>query len=503
MSDLVLPEPIGLQPAILASPSTRKVLRIGRRGSKTRTDFLAAIAGHGPGWADGTPTLPGIVQGVDVVWVSSDYPNLLTVVWNELIVPRFGRLPSASLNKNEHTLTLNGLGTLYLRPETAIDGIRGMGSKLGGVILDEAAHWDLGGALKRVVLPALLDNRGWLIASSTTNLGWDGNQERAVPSYFNRLCEEIRAGLRGPEWQEWTGTAYDNPSLDPVGIDELVAEYDPDSVEFKQEVLAELLTGGAGLALPHATADLLIDPIPVPAGWTKYAGFDWGYNHPFAFVAFCKSPDGISYLTHCVTGRHQVPAEIADTVARSLDVREFSHIVAGTDCWNVEKAKGVSVPTIAEQLGARGWKLIPVAQDGSRPRQQRLDHLRRVMGWGDGAAAVRPTFRIFDHEQGRSVLRALAGTLLDPHDPEVPMKVDADQRGRGGDDVYDAVSYGLSSTPIVKQSPKIVFAKDRTPGYDYAKHEPRERMTADQEVAQMFERANPRPLAGRNRVPRR
>jgi len=45
----------------------------------------------------------------------------------------------------------------------------------------------------------------------------------------------------------------------------------------------------------HHVVDL-IDPIPVPAGWTKYAGFDWGYNHPFAFVAFCKSPDGISYL---------------------------------------------------------------------------------------------------------------------------------------------------------------------------------------------------------------
>jgi hypothetical protein len=503
MADLVLPEPIGKQPEILGHPSTRKVLRIGRRGSKTRTDFLAAVCGHGPGWQDGTPALPGIMQGVDVVWVSSDYPNLVTVVWNELIVPRFGHLAWASLNKNEHTLSLTGLGTLYLRPETAIEGVRGMGSRLGGVILDEAAHWDLGGALRRVVLPALLDNRGWAIISSTTNLGWDGNPEREVPSYFNRLCTEIRNGERAPEWCEWTGTAYDNPALDRTGIDEMVAEYDPDSVEYKQEVLAELLTGGAGLALPNADKRLLTQPFPVPSGWTRFGGFDWGFNHPFAFGAFAKSPDGIVYLTHVVTDRHMTPVEIAAAVNRSVDVRELSFIVGGSDCWNVDQAKGVQVPTFADQLAPLGWKLTPVKQDGRRPRAQRLDNLRRYCGWGEGATLVRPTFQIFDHEGGRMALKALSGMLLDPNDPEVPLKVDADAKGRGGDDLYDMVSYALSASPIVVERPTVTFAKDRSPGYDYAAHKPRERLTADQEVALMLERAHPRLLAGRNRVPRR
>ncbi len=502
---LVLPEPIGLQPEILADPSTRKVLRIGRRGSKTRTDFLAAITGHGPGWQDGHPAMPGILQGGDVVWVSSDYPNLLTVVWNELIVPRFDGQSFATLNKNEHTLAIRGAGTLFLRPDTALAGIRGMGSRLSGVILDEAAHWDLGGALKEVVLPALIDNRGWLICSSTTNLGWDGNAERELPSYFNRLCEQIRAGERGPEWKEWTGTAYDNPSLDRAAIDELVAEYDHDSVEFKQEVLAELLRGGAGLALPYATEALLVNPFPIPEHWARYGAFDWGYNHPFSFGAFARSPDGVTYLTHAVSGRHLDPAGIAAEVATSFDVAQLGHIVGGSDCWNQQEAHGVHVPSIASQLQAKGWKMVPVKQDGKRPRQQRLDAVRRACGRPaqQGQAAVLPTFRIFDTVPGRRVLKALSGMLLDPNDPETPLKVDADHKGVGGDDDYDMVSYGLSSTPLAHQPVKVVFQQDRSPGVDWKKQKPRERPNADREIADALRAANGNPLVGRHRVPRR
>ena len=504
-NELVLPEPIGKQPDILGDPSARKVLRIGRRGSKTRTDFLAAVCGHGPGWEHSTPLHKGILQGVDVVWVSSDYPNLVTVVWNELIVPRFGHLPWAKLNKNEHTLTLQGLGTLYLRPETAIGGVRGMGSKLGGVILDEAAHWDLGGALKNVVLPALLDNRGWIIASSTTNLGWDGNADRVVPSYFNRLCAEIRSGERSDEWKEWTGTAYDNPSLDKAGIDELVSEYDKESVEFKQEVLAELLTAGAGLALPYANTGLLVEPFPIPSGWARFGGFDWGYNHPYSFGAFAKSPDGIVYLTHACSNRHLEPDAIAIDVAKALDVKELAYIVGGSDCWNEDKSKGVKVPSIADKLGAKGWKLTPVKQDGKKPRKDRLSNVRTMCGWPEreGQLATPATFRIFDTPACKAVLAVLSGMLIDPNEPETPLKVDADHRGRGGDDPYDMVSYALSSTPVVQIRLKVVFAKDRSPGYDYAKHQPRERQTAEQEVALMIQRAQPYPTAGRHRIPRR
>ena len=58
----------------------------------------------------------------------------------------------------------------------------------------------------------------WLILMSTTNAGPDGNTRARVPSYFNLICEEIRAGKRSPEWREFTGTAYDNPATNTGNI---------------------------------------------------------------------------------------------------------------------------------------------------------------------------------------------------------------------------------------------------------------------------------------------
>lgn len=240
-----LPALLKHQEPIRESSASRKVLRCGRRFGKSRFAMVAALDGHGPQLPDGTRKFPGILQGGDVVWVAQDYPNLTTVMWREEFVPRFKHLPFVTMNANEHTIAFQGLGTLFLRPETAIGGIRGIGKNLRGVILDEAAWYDLDSALKDVILPALLDNDGWMILMSTTNNGEDGNAEKRIPSYFNLLCEEIQHGKRSVEWAEFVGTAYDNPRLNSKAIDDLVAEYKDAEVSLKQEVYAELVEPGA------------------------------------------------------------------------------------------------------------------------------------------------------------------------------------------------------------------------------------------------------------------
>src|SRR5690348_4498174 len=141
---LVLPEPIGLQYDWLDADNSRKVGRVGRRGTKTRFAFLSAIHGHGPGWEQGEPKFPGILQGVDIFWFAVTYGNLTTVLWNEEIQPRFGPLEDAglcTLNKTDHDVRLHGLGALMLRSAEpdAIRSVRGVGKRLGGVIIDEAA----------------------------------------------------------------------------------------------------------------------------------------------------------------------------------------------------------------------------------------------------------------------------------------------------------------------------------------------------------------------------
>lgn len=459
--DIELPAPLQHQEPIYNSPAKRKVARAGRRGGKTRVAFTSAIAGHGPdNPATGAPLLEGVMQGWDVVWIAQDYPNLITVVWNEIIEPRFAHLPFVETNENQHRLEFPNLGSLYLRSAEAIAGVRGIGDRLKGVIIDEAAWLDLEDALKNVILPALLDNDGWLIIMSTTNGGLDGNAAKRIPSYFNVICEEIRAGKRSADWAEFTFSAADNPRITASAFQAFVNEYEPGSVSLRQEVYAELLVGGAGVAFPSITKDRhLVEPFPVPRNWRTFGAFDWGYNHPFAFGLFATDEDGNVYLVDSARGRHLEPPEqaerIRETCARAkLAVPRVTY--AGHDCWAVRRARGENVPTIAEHFAEQGIILDRASID----RIQGAQNVRRYLRWkfrdeATGDERERPPrFRIMATESNLAVFECLSTRVNDPDHLEDVLKTDAGENGLGGDDSYDMVRYGLASRPIPGREPE-------------------------------------------------
>ena len=432
--------------------------------------MLASIVGHGGG-EDGAKQHPGILEGGDVVWISQDYPNLMTVMWREEFVPRFAHLPWVTMNQNTPgpLVSVHGQGTLYLRSAEAIDGVRGIGKRLRGVIVDEAAHLDLEQALKDVILPALLDNNGWLILMSTTNAGADGNQAKRLPSYFNLICEEIRAGKRGSEWVEFTGTAFDNPMIDDAAIHELIGEYAPDSPALKQEVFAELLTAGQGLALPEISAEThMVEPFEVPSHWTNFSAFDWGYNHPYAFGWFSADDDGNVYLRDTIYGREETPDQIAVRVKAVLPPHALRPVHAGHDCWADHKARGENVPTIAEQMAKHGIFLVKA----NISRVSGLNNLRAYTTTQTATGGKRiPRFRLFNTEGNRRVLATLQQMQIDAKHIEDAAKMDADSAGRGGDEGYDLVRYGLASRPIMAHAPEDVFHNvkqdDRARPYSY------------------------------------
>lgn len=461
--------------------------------------LVAAIAGHGPG-TDGDRRFQGIVQGKDVVWIAQDYPNLLRVAWKEEIRPRLAHLPYVKLNEQAHTATLKGLGTLHFVSAEAIDGIRGMGSKVGGVIVDEAAWLDLERALLDVILPILLDNGGWLMLLSTTNAGADGNTAKRLPSYFNVLAEQTRSGERSADWAEFYGTAFDNPVIDPVGIEELIKEYPVGSPRLKQEVFAELLAAGEGLALPALHKDVhLVDPFVVPLHWQRFAGFDWGFNHPWVFIEYAADEDGNVVALDATWGREQQPEEIAKTIVRHHDVARLRGVWSGTDIFQKKgTAIGYQGPTIAEKLLIAG---IPVV----RARNERvagLDNFRAYTAWtGDenGTVIRPPRFTLMRTEGNHRLFAQLAQMQIDPKDLEDALKVDADFAGKGGDDGYDACRYGLMSRPIsaVSVIDKHAVPEDRSPGYDWKAQKPGKRVSAEDEMSLIFERAKPHLLANR------
>lgn len=505
--ELVLPEPVGKQVEWLDSPAPRKVLRVGRRGSKTRFAFSAAVAGHGPGWEENTPLFPGILQGGDVIWIAQDYPNLTRVVWREEVKPRFGHLPWAQLNERDHALTLPGLGTLFLVSSEAINGIRGMGKNVRGIIVDEAAWLALRAALQEVILAILLDNDGWLIIMSTTNAGSDGGYDDTgaaqIPSYFNVICEEIRAGKRSKEWVEFTGTAYDNPTLSPAGIDALISEYAPDSPKLRQEVFAELLKAGIGLALPKLTADRHLCPrFAIPRNWTQWGAFDWGYNHPWVYGWYACDEDGNVYKIDTLWGREQLPEQICATILSSVPATRFvTH--AGHDIWQKKgQASGYQGPTIAEVMHHHGIKLV----QANTARVLGLDNIRRYTDWQDdwpteGKDARYPRFRLLETDGNKRCFAQLQAMQIDPDNLEDALKVDADSAGRGGDDGYDETRYGLMARPLAAKAVPPEQQDGVSLGYDYEKHRPRDRESGEQLMTRILERSRPSVTAGRMRVP--
>jgi hypothetical protein len=179
--DRLIPPALPHQRLILDDDHRFKVVRAGRRFGKSRLSLRAAVCGHGPNMK-----YRGLMSGMDVAWIAPDYPQSL-IIWNEEVRPRFSGRPGISLNKAEHTVTTEwNNATLYVKSAEAIDGVRGIGANLAGVILEEAAHFDLEYAILGVIRPALMDNKGWALYQSTTKGG----------SYFNQICEEILAGER-------------------------------------------------------------------------------------------------------------------------------------------------------------------------------------------------------------------------------------------------------------------------------------------------------------------
>lgn len=503
--EILIPAPLLHQIPIVESAARFKVVRAGRRGGKTVLAEGCAVVGHGPE-IGGEPLHKGIVHDLDVVWVARDYTQA-GIMWHEFIRPRFKGVPGVRVNEGDRTVTLGGAGTLFVISAENIASARGMGKRLAGMIIEEAAWLDLQTALRDVIMPALMDNEGWLILISTTNAGPDGNQLKETPSYFNRICEEIRAGERSAEWAEFHFTADDNPKISARALASLVAEYPPGSPSLDQEVYAKLLRAGVGLALPELDkAHHLIDRFPVPSHWTQFGGFDWGFNHPWVFGHYAADEDGNVIKVETVWGREQLPAAITQTIIAAvpavLGKRFIVH--AGHDIFDQKgKAIGFQGPTIAETMQGQGLKLIKANRD----RVNGLDNLRRYAhvepAEGD-RPQIGPRFSLMDTEGNRRCLTQLQAMQIDPDNMEDALKVDADAAGRGGDDSYDETRYGLMSRPLQAIAPTHEEEREGVSmGYDYDKQRPRVRVTAEEHMSKLIQRARPHVTANRYSVPRR
>lgn len=465
--EIIVPIPalLGHQVADIHHPARFKVLRKGRRWGKDRLAFYAAWFGHGPEFC-----WPGILDGWDVAWLAPDFKQA-RILWQEEVRPRLDGVPGVRLNDQEHSATLSGCGSLYLFSAENVTSIRGLGKRLRGVIINEAAHLDLAYAWRDVIRPALMDNQGWALIMSTTNSGSDGGTDeqgnRRVPSYFNTLCEEIQTGKRGTEWMESWGTAEENPKIGPTEFRSLVSEYPVDSVSLEQEVYAKLLAPGKGLAFPEWREDRHVIPtFTVPRHWELGAGFDWGYWDPSALVLTATGEEGNTV----VLGERRWVQKDGFTIgedigkwAASLD-RELRSIAADASTWDKAAKKGY--PNQAEEIQAgihAGW--TAAGRHAGEPwlagipriagsRVQRVSLLHRYLKVPDDGT---PRIRFL-----KNCTHCTSTIPRLPPDPRDPEDVDT----KSDDHFYDALTYFLMSRPPIVDALPVPREENRHPGLE-------------------------------------
>lgn len=475
---LQLPRPLAHQLPVLNDPSPRKLWRAGRRTGKSVAGRIAAIRGHGPKLPTGKRALPGMLDGANVAWLTKTYKQS-KVVWRKLL-KAFRPLEGVAVkidreDKRIEAITGKGAITVWSgHTRDAIDNLRG--DAYDGVLLDEAAYMDLEYALNDVVEPALLDHGGWVFVFSSPNAAWDGNEARQAPSFFNRLCAAILAG-KEKLWQHWHNRTEDNPKLDRVALQKLRDRLGPDSPTAQQELDASLIAGGL-LALRIDRDALLVPPVKaIPPHWPIFLAFDWGYNHPYSVGLYAVDEDGHITRVDGISSRQEVPTRIITSVAALLErygrtFADLSYTVAGHDCWHDHKARGERTPTIAEQCARAGWYL-------TRASISRVTGLNNLRAYLD---AKRVT--IADTPNGRDLVLCLETRISDPKHPEDVLKQDADQDGKGGDDLYDEARYALASRPMHAVAPVPVLEKqpDRATPYDYKNQRLAPKPSAEREM---------------------
>lgn len=432
MSDVQMYALLDVQRAPYEAATRWKVLRVGRRGSKTRFDLYCALFGHGPLLDDGSRRFRGLVHGVDVAWVARDYKQA-DAIWAEEIRPRFAGASGCRLAEQDHALTFEGYGTLHIRSNENIESVRGIGKRLGGVIFDEAAHFDLLYAWLGVVRATLMDNQGWAIFNSTTNSGHDGNAAGITPSFFNRLCAEIMAGTRGEDWGHWHWDARSNEKIDPEEFRQFVAEYDDTSATLRdEEVYALLLQAGAGLAFPEWDRSVHVRAIEPGEGWGCAGGMDWGYGTPGWFGIVYFGPAGRRLLRSEYYFDHTLPSAAGREIARRCLASPIpcEYVAADVAMWDVRDGG----PTIAEKVQegidaefaefneregeARATPQLAPAPKGADAIKSQTLALHEVLTWErQEGVIVRPP-KLTVHPDCAHFTRTVAVLPLDPKDPE-------------------------------------------------------------------------------------
>lgn len=254
----------------------------------------------------------------------------------------------------------------------------------------------------------------------------DNERKRAKDEPFNPLRRFVFA------------TVDDNAFVNPEyvnNLDEL------SGVEYRAYRLGDWDVS-AGAYFDKWNHDLhIIAPID-DLSWMRdvWCSMDYGFNHWNIVLLHARDGDGTTYTVDELAHRKRQPSEIAPDIrawlARyDLTPRKLGIFLVGTDAF---AQTGTAQYTLADQYSRLGITLMRAeTEPGSRISGAHL--IAKLLG--DPERQIAPTWYIT--QRCPRLIETMPYLERNPNQAEDVLKKDADDQGRGGDDPYDALRYGL------------------------------------------------------------
>lgn len=192
----------------------------------------------------------------------------------------------------------------------------------------------------------------------------------------------------------------------------------------------------------------VIAPVEITGDWIIWGGLDYGYGHPFAAGVFGYDTQGYTHLmAEYVTRKTLIPDLVAGYLrcvsSLGLSVDRVRFIAAGHDMWATRG--GEDTESLADKW-ARAVKQ-QVGHDALPLERATVDRVNGAAAIQEGLGDKDRQPTLFIWPSCIETRRTIPRMVTDPRNAEDVKKVNADAKGRGGDDPYDMLRYGVMARP--------------------------------------------------------
>ena len=192
----------------------------------------------------------------------------------------------------------------------------------------------------------------------------------------------------------------------------------------------------AGLAFTELSNSVhLIEPFKLEGSVKYFGSYDYGFSHPFAFILFAITTEGKIYVVDYLKRHNKRPDEQANMILNMIKNYKHIYIHCGTDIWSNKDGRSTIYQEMSEILRGKAT-LIKAYTD----RIDGVNQIRKKIAF-IGTKTGEPQVKFF--KSCIDVLDNIKSMQFDMKRPEDVIKVDADENGEGGDDLYDAFRYGV------------------------------------------------------------